>query len=221
MTIPQWVETLTADLAKLAALGVALVGVGKGTMRVWQWTKRQSETLETLQAIAAELRPNHGTSIRDSLDRIEARQVTHEQRWRIALYDHDKGIVELDARGLLVWANRTFREITGRDTSDLLGDSWALAVAPEDRQRILDEWAEAVAHGRDYETTVTYLREDGRVQACVRATALRAEPGTPGYQRRGDEAPKEGVTGGWVAIVSPCHDCDGQATCVKWKERKL
>lgn len=221
MTIPQWVETLTADLAKIAALGVALVGVGKGTMRVWQWTKRQSETLETLQAIAAELRPNHGTSIRDSLDRIEARQVTHEQRWRIALYDHDKGIVELDARGLLVWANRTFREITGRDTSDLMGDGWALAVAPEDRQRILAEWAEAVAHGRDYETTVTYLREDGRVHACVRATALRSEPGLPGHQRHGDEDMKEVAPGGWVAIVSPCSDCPGQATCIKWKERKL
>lgn len=199
-----------------------------GIRRVWRWTSLQVETLETLQNIAAELRPNHGTSIKDSLDRIEARQVTHEQRWRIALYDHDKGIVELDGDGRLVWCNRTFREITGRDTEELQGTGWALAIAPEDRSRILEEWEDAVQHGRDYETTVTYLRDDQRVAACLRATALRAEPVIPTpYSRRATDEDdsgasfraasqaKAGKTGGWVAIVSTCASCPGQSSCIK------
>ena len=49
---------------------------------------------ETLRTVVTELQPNGGASIRDSLNRIELRQVFNEQRQRAILTDMSVGVFE-------------------------------------------------------------------------------------------------------------------------------
>ena len=59
------------------------------------------------------------------------------------------GIFISSAEGGCVYVNRRWCELTGLAPEDGMGDGWAVALHPDDAQRVNREWAEAAAHGRD------------------------------------------------------------------------
>lgn len=166
------------------------------------------EMLDLVRKMHEELRPNSGKTIRDSLDRIEVRQVVSEQRWRITIFDHERGIIEFTERGKLAWANRTFRELTGRDQEQLLDDGWINALQHDTREQVLAEWQACVEQQRDYETTLTVQRTDNTaIAACFRATSLKL-PTEMGRRKTDHEGAR-----GWVGILTPCDACPASVGC--------
>lgn len=112
----------------------------------------EMEGLRTaVDKILKELRPNSGTSIKDSLVRIEKRQLISDKRYRASLITNDRGVFEVDAVGDMIWVSPTFCILCGKVPNDLMGRGWVNAVHPDNRGVVIAEWNEAINQGRDLE----------------------------------------------------------------------
>ncbi len=88
-------------------------------------------------------------------------QIESEEHSRI-LEHALAGVSVLDAKGRYVYANAAYSEIAGRPVAELIGESWLLAVHPEDRVRMEDEYQRMLYEGR-IETDCRGIRPDGTV----------------------------------------------------------
>lgn len=200
-----------AKAAELAAQATALAGTVGGTaIAVWRKAvvpartflaeerarrARQEQMFQIMERIASEMSPNGGASLRDSIDRMEVGIQMLSQRFRVALYDSDRGVLEFDSTGALTWANRTFRDILGRDMEELKQDGWINAFPHDRREALLDEWNGCVVSGRDWEVDgLDFIARDTgmRVKACIRIVALKSP---------------RGKNLGWTGTVVVCDNC--------------
>lgn len=78
--LPPW-ELIGGILAGVAALITAIVGGAKVLGELRQLRKQSDQTAADAAAVLAQQHPNHGGSMRDGLNRVEAliTQVAHEQ----------------------------------------------------------------------------------------------------------------------------------------------
>jgi PAS domain S-box-containing protein len=56
-----------------------------------------------------------------------------------------------DTDGLITFVNQGWLRFTGTTFQEEMGESWALGVHPEDADRVLSTWDEALAEGREWE----------------------------------------------------------------------
>jgi PAS domain S-box-containing protein len=137
---------------------------------------------QKLDFIVAELHPNGGASIRDSLNRIELRQVLQEQRQRAILSDMSIGVFETNVAGHCVWANRKYLRITGRTFEEVEGTGWINILAHGDRDRIIKSWDASIKEEREFEEVCDIVSPDGGVTHCrVQSYKMSDENDTIGY----------------------------------------
>lgn len=143
-----------------------------------------------VQNINAELKPNGGSSLRDSINRIEQcqkeisiRQLISDQRQRAILSDMNFGVLETDAQGNCVWANRMYTRLTGRSLDELVGKGWINTIAHDERDRVLEDWNSAIEDCREFESTYHVATPDGeRIRITARTIKMRGTRGEPlGY----------------------------------------
>jgi diguanylate cyclase (GGDEF)-like protein/PAS domain S-box-containing protein len=93
------------------------------------------------------------------------------------------GVYETDLKGRLLYVNERWCELTGRDAESALGRSWAVAIHPEDVDRVIGDWHRSRAEGRPFSLEYRYLRPDGAVAwIWGRASELRDDRDeTTGY----------------------------------------
>ncbi|MFN7087508.1 MAG: CHASE domain-containing protein [Burkholderiales bacterium] len=92
------------------------------------------------------------------------------------------GIFRIDTAGNCVYVNRAYETISGLSIMQALGHGWTRAVHPDDRERVLGQWNDAVCNHRPYESTHRFLRPDGSViWVSVKAAAIREEGKLLGY----------------------------------------
>lgn len=132
-----------------------------------------------LQFVVDELRPNGGASIRDSLNRIEIRQVLHEQRQKAILSDMTVGVFETDVKGNFVWVNRKYLRMTGRAPGEVKGTGWVNTVADRDRERVVNEWNAAIAEQREFEAEFMMLTPDNERLCVHMRTYKMSDPDNP------------------------------------------
>src|SRR5207244_12416316 len=87
-----------------------------------------------------------------------------ESKYR-SLVDHAPFGIFTTKGMALVFSNRYNKILAGLDP-DKEGDLEAIqkAIHPEDRDRVLTEFAQAVEQGRPYETVFRFLHQDGTVR---------------------------------------------------------
>ena len=172
-----WVA-LAEQTAKIVAGGSAALipvyFVGRTGRRLW---RDGSAIVADLREVIKEVKPNGGTSLRDAVDRVERlvaeSALLGSQRWRAINDQATLGYAESDQGGGIVWANRTLRDMVGRDQVDMSGWGWLNAVTASMRDWVRDAWREAVAQASDYEEIVVFERHDGRSVCCkVRAARI-------------------------------------------------
>ncbi len=73
------------------------------------------------------------------------------------------GIFLSDPAGNCVFVNEQWCAMSGLALAEAQGDGWTRAVHPDDRERILGGWKEAVERGAPSATEFRFLRADGRV----------------------------------------------------------
>ena len=136
----------------------------------------REQTIARSEAILAELRPNGGASLRDSMTRVETRLAS--ALGRVDLIMSAVGTVaayETDPEGLCVWTSPAYCELAGRPAADLLGWGWIVALHHDDADHVRDCWRSSVDDRRAFEMRFRLVRPDGTpVPVLSRATPLFA-----------------------------------------------
>lgn len=80
--------------------------------------------------------------------------------------------------GRCIFANRSWQEYTGQTPGEAAGWGWTPTVHPEDAERHVASWREAVASGKRFESEARYRRADGLYRWFMgRGVPLRNERG--------------------------------------------
>lgn len=92
------------------------------------------------------------------------------------------GIFVSDAVGECVYTNGAYHKISGLSFDQALGTNWSKAIHPDDRQRMVAEWCDAVRNRELFRAEVRFLREDQSiVWTRLNATAMRVGEMLLGY----------------------------------------
>lgn len=90
-----------------------------------------------------------------------------EARFRSLAEGAPVGIVETDAEGLVVYANRAAADLAGLSQEALRGRGWFAIVHPADQRRVQDGYASAAASGKVFTSEFQLERSNGQL-ALVR-----------------------------------------------------
>ncbi len=98
----------------------------------------------------------------NEVNRVSRSNVEHhaEERFQLLSAALPIGVFYCDAFGHCLFVNRRWQEITGSRVEDCLGENWQKAIAPEDRQRVLDQWL--AERSRDCSLEFAVINPSGR-----------------------------------------------------------
>lgn len=129
-----------------------------------------------INIILKELTPNHGTSLKDKIDKIEIglhentkitetnteilRIITDRQKW--LLDKQNIPIFEADSYGNWTWVNDAFTDLVNAGRDDLLEQKWCSFIDENDRERVINEWQNAVKNNRNSQTTFIIVSSSGK-----------------------------------------------------------
>jgi PAS domain S-box-containing protein len=71
------------------------------------------------------------------------------------------GIFRTDARGDCIYVNERWCEIAGLPSGQALGQGWAQAIHPEDRELVFAEWYRSARENRPFKLEYRFQRSDG------------------------------------------------------------
>ena len=171
-----------------AAVGVVYLGIkhGKKTMlgiKERMAVKKAQTTLinelilsipqmrEQLSVISKEIRPNGGSSIRDVVDRIEARQIIRDQTNEAQMSAIGLAYWRSDAEGRCTYASPSLCRMLGTNEAGIKGNNWASLIHPDDRAAVSDEWQRSGEENRVFNMTYRFVREDNGETITVRGHA--------------------------------------------------
>ena len=147
---------VSTTITIIAGAILAILGVWQGIVNPYVWKPLVKlltdvkHSFETLERIREQFARNGGSSLRDAIDRIEARQVISEQRSKVFIMDSSSAIFETDAEGDYTDVNRTYSRWLGRSPYEVLGKGWVNAISPGWRNVVYTEWMNAIKQEREF-----------------------------------------------------------------------
>jgi PAS domain-containing protein len=129
-----------------------------------------------VQYISDQLESNGGTSLRDTINRIESRQIQTEQRERAFLQTHPNMMFELDVNLNLIWANRMFLSTLAVDSESVMQYGWHNIISEKDRERVIEQFDSAKQSARNMTTVSCFVVGNGAkcsFEASIIATVMR------------------------------------------------
>lgn len=139
---------------------------------VESWSKRTNK-YHMIETIFHELSQNGGGTLRDKIDRMEYMLNLHNSKQRALLQDVEEGVIETNAEGKIIWANRTYLRKLDITLQDLKGDGWITYIDPSERQGLIENWALAVDKGIDVESETTLNVSGRKIPVHSKSHALR------------------------------------------------
>ena len=127
-----------------------------------------------LQFAAEESPPVFIAIILDITERRQAQQarLESERRYHALARIAPVGIFRTDVRGNCIYTNERWCQIAGMHPEEALGEGWATALHPQDRERVIAEWYQAAKTQVPFYTECRFQRPDGTViWLLARATA--------------------------------------------------
>jgi len=163
-------------------------------------TLRHFETGEAIPGYANAIRIDdpatgkfigRGFAIRDLRPELRAQQALteSEQFLRNITSASPTALWQSNEHGQITYVNQTWIDWTGQPFKENLGEGWAHAILPEDRQRASEQFIQDLTARRYYEVDFRIRRQDGSIRWCLAA-------GQPQYQ--GDDT--------FVGYVGSCVD---------------
>lgn len=154
-------------------------------MGIYVWHKRLDESMAKIEAISKEFQPNHGSSLKDQINKIQlelfrntelTEKISTRQKW---IFDsEDMPIFESDNEGKCVWVNIAYLKLVNRDMQSLLGHGWKNVIAESERARVVANWEDCVKDGRDSEDTYHIVDSEGKV---IKVFTAACKTGKFGY----------------------------------------
>ncbi len=130
----------------------------------------ESKTSSELETLTQRL--VHETSNRQRAE--EAFQAS-EARYQILSRLSPVGIFHTDASGNFLYVNERWCDIGGIDAETALGQGWARAIHPDDRGRVLREWAESTDQGSPFRSEYRCLRNDDGTSWILSEASVQAD----------------------------------------------
>ena len=115
---------------------------------------------ESSAKIEHEVLTNSGSSLKDSVYRIEKGQNYLHSKLRHSDHISADCLFETDGAGNFVFVNRALCELLGTQSNDLLNRAWLMRIDPAERERVKNEWKEAIENKISLESRQTMI--DGR-----------------------------------------------------------
>lgn len=178
-------------LATLAAVTASLLGVYTFIKTIivpfYGWCKRAKQAIylhthvlpDKVNRIYQEVTPNGGASLKDTIARIESRQIIQEQRQHAYASHLEVPIFETDAVGSCTWVNKAYLEFVNAPIEDVLGNGWINYIAYDDQTKVADSWASAVRDQRAFRLEYTMMTTDGPVTVMGETFVIRANHNGP------------------------------------------
>ena len=172
MNLPSIINILHSPIDIIISL-ISLIGSGfKVFYKLYKSFKNEindrKQLSERIKVIFDEVTPNHGTSLKYKINRIEQSTMNNEKIIQI-IGDRQKWILdkqqipifESDEHGMCTWANDAYLELLKRDSTEVLGNGWRNFIHEDDRERIVAEWESAVKEDRSSQSTYRMVNKDG------------------------------------------------------------
>lgn len=183
-------------IIKIGAVAAALGAIYKFMWRPFKKKviDRLNDFCNKVNYITSELKPNGGNSLRDQVNYIKRSIDKIDQRQLNFFHFDPHGIVETDAAGNLVWANRAYLDLVKRHPEEVTNQGWRNAISEEDRERIVREWQHAVKDRRDFFSRFSIVDSQGTTfKVEARCLAMRDDNenliGHLGFVIRMDQPP--------------------------------
>jgi len=146
---------ITDILSILAAITGSLAAImtfyKKIIMPLIKAVTKVKDTINIIEKLQEEFKPNGGNSMRDAIARIEMRLLVEQQTRRVVSMALDVGIFECDASGMYLWVNQYYSNITGLTPLDAKNYGWVNAIDIKDRDAVVEEWNRAIAQKRAFQ----------------------------------------------------------------------
>lgn len=159
---------LTRNLATLANAARSMTG---GDLAARVEIKTQDEigaTARAFNAMASRLEASYN-SLKDS-----------EQRYQTLAEVSPVGIFNTNDEGDCIYVNERYSEITGLPQEKFFGAGWIDTIHPDDRDRVVREWANCAAVSMPYAGEHRILSAQGKV-VWVYTQGVKAESADGGY----------------------------------------
>ena len=151
----------------------------------WGYTTVQDvqSKLDSIAELSKELVPNGGTSLRDSVNRMEECVVALTSKLRMIVDLNEWDAFEADMRGNWTCCTGNFDRATGLSNEQMLGYGWVNALHPDDRARVVSEYKEALKQERDWicKFGIKHIDSGLTAEYRIRAQALRLNGQMFGY----------------------------------------
>lgn len=156
-------STVSLVLTIAAALGIIYRYIIKPSFTLYKYVQDREDRIGK---ILSELNANGGSSIKDQLNRIEARQLFSEQISKITLSSNGIGFWKADKTGQFTEISPIFCRITGRSETELSGSSWSTWIHSEDKEEVFDEWSRCTQEMIEFNMSYRYVRPDDTIVSC-------------------------------------------------------
>jgi len=134
--------------------------------------KKLRSSFEILEKMHEEFKPNGGTSLRDAVNRIEAKLLIEQHARRALSMAMDVGMFETDGQGMCTWVNQYYTDLTGLATEDAKNFGWVTGLFEADRERVVEEWASAVDQKRVFKLDFGMFNSRSAEYTKVQCTAF-------------------------------------------------
>lgn len=125
----------------LGVLGVALITALIAPTWLSWWNTRQTKK---------EFKPNGGSSIRDSLNRLEISVAATRQTSLTLASVIGVAYFQADSTGSYVYVSRDWQKMTGMFAEEALGNGWSETISATERDMVTSSWADAVKNARPW-----------------------------------------------------------------------
>lgn len=176
-TLKVWVEIGSMVIGILAAIGFfkwfwpAIRRWCQPAVNVFSAIGKMPDMHQQLGAIAREVMPNGGSSLRDAVarvetkvDRVESRQLILEATARArSNSDPNLAMFECDTEGKNIEVSDTYCRWLNLSREDLLGWGFMSYVHPADRESVREEWQACLEERRVYSKRHKMMTSEGTV----------------------------------------------------------
>lgn len=158
-----------------------------------QNAEQMQDALNKLDRVLKEVLPNGGSSLRDSLNRVEKnidkiesnisnlneKVDSLEDTHRISLNLQQIAFWISGKQGEITYASQAMCKLVKRVESEMLGNGWISCISHEDTKRISEAWESSVQEGRTFDEVYTFTSNGYSVK--VKGTAYHKKDSKGNY----------------------------------------